>query len=188
MPVEKRTSVLLLGGALVLALCGCVSNPPQVESRSEEAFVPTFASEEEAFTAAVAAYVGYLNILTTIASEDGIGMERLDIHAAPDVSAFAKGGLVTLQQEGLRTVGQQSASKTVLQSYYPQAESGVDIISIYVCVDVSNLDLVDHAGRSVVEADRPDQTPFEASFNLIGQDPAHLVVATNTVWAGDGVC
>ena len=188
MSEKTRWSAMLLGTVLAPVLCGCIATPIDVALETREAVAPAFATEEEALAVATVAYGDYLNILTTIASEDGAGMERLDSYAAPELSAFEKAGLTQLQEKRLRPVGQQQIANAVLQSYIPAAESGVNIVSIYVCVDVSGLDLVDHGGHSVVETSRPTQTPFEATFNLPEDGSSVLVVATNNVWGGEGVC
>lgn len=51
-----------------------------------------------------------------------------------------------------------------ISSGIPKGDSGEQAVSVQVCVDVSDVDVVDGNGKSVVEASRPDEFPAELSL------------------------
>lgn len=59
------------------------------------------------------------------------------------------------------------------------------LVTVYVCLDVSDVDVVDGTGKSVVTASRPDRQPLEVDIDNVEHV---LKVSRSEAWSGDNFC
>lgn len=179
--------LLLAAGAVVflIAVTGCEGAAPHVTVGSTPSSTPVFASDEEALAAAEAAYGAYLEVSDAIFAEGGANPERLGEVASGDFLDASIAGFQNVAAKGWRSTGRSKIHSIELQKFDPTAAS-VDVATVYLCDDVSAVDVLDASGASVVSPSRPDRTLFEVSLDI---DPStnRLLVSSQEVW-GDGQC
>jgi hypothetical protein len=129
---------------------------------SASAVAEPFASDEEAVAAATEAYAAYLRLGEKIAREGGVGAERLKTVLVGEFLAGEIDDFREFRLSGLRQIGESTFRDVVLQQLGPGPE---DVITVYLCLDVSGVDIIDAAGASVVTARRPDTSYLEVSFD-----------------------
>jgi hypothetical protein len=164
-----------------LAACAGSTRIPSPPPPAAEA--PLFATDEEAFEAATVAYEKYLAVLDQwLQGLDG-PIEELSNYSTGDALAEAEESVRIFIEEGLRITGPRALSNVVLQRF--EAEKGGAEVALYVCEDVTRVDLLGPDGLSQVELDRPSTTPFQVVviFNSEGAR-----VQQREIWGGEGVC
>jgi hypothetical protein len=181
-----RTGPLVLATAVMLALAGCVPSDSPATSAPSASPTPVFASDAEALAAAEAAYAAYLKVSDQIFIDSGKYPERLHSVATKSVYRDEAKAFRSAQEKGWRSTGGSIADNFSLESYQP-GDPG-HIVTVYLCSDVSNVDVLDPSGKSVVSPNRPSRTPFEVSFEYRPSAAGRLVVGDSTVWVGEGVC
>jgi len=178
-----RLAPLALAAALLLTLAGCVpSTHPSASPRASA--TPVFASDADALAAAEKAYAAYLKVSDEILIDGGSRPERLEPYVSASLYAEEKKGFEQTAANGWHSTGGTSYDHFSLEAYDPSDRDA--FVTAYVCSDVSRVDVLDSRGVSVVSPNRPERTAFEVTFAL-----AHsrtLVLASNDVWTGDGVC
>jgi len=179
---------LALAAVVLGTLAGCVGDDPALVPPPEPTSTPVFASDEEALAAAEQAYAAYFRASDSILNDGGADPERLQAFASEEMYQLQLGGYREAQLAGLRSVGATVVDSIILQSYDASSSDGEGIVTVYACVDVTNVDLVDATGNSVVSASRPNRTSVEAVFDLSSQDSGHLVLASEEQWAGRERC
>jgi hypothetical protein len=112
----------------------------------------------------------------------------MDEVAAATLSQFQQAAFGDFARRGYRSVGQTKYDNLRLESYDGAVLDGSGILRIYVCSDVSRVDVLDSTGKSVVSPNRPARTPFEVGFDLRPAPTRTLVVSSEDVWDGGGVC
>jgi hypothetical protein len=176
--------------AAALTLTGCVPTPAEpavTPSASASSSAPVFASDEEALAAARSTYERFVSTIDTVIAENGANPERIDELAVPAVAEEERRGIQEFASNGYRMSGRALITNAVLQSRANDADA-MRVVRIYVCMDVSAIEIVDRDGNSVVQSTRPDQTAFEVSFDFRDGNSTELVVASESVWNGGGVC
>lgn len=174
--------VRVAGGALLLALLsGCVPSETAPSPETSAAFVAPYATDEEALAAATAAYAEYLRISDLILHEAGAGAERILAVTAGDFAQISLEGYESIAAVGSYSTGTTTFDSMTLQRFSTTG-GNKEIISVYLCHDVSDVDLLDINGESLVPPDRRDRVQFEASFDF---DPStgHLSISQRSVWA-----
>ncbi|MBH0053912.1 hypothetical protein I6E74_06985 [Salinibacterium sp. SWN139] len=170
---------LSIGALLVASLSGCVTDelaPPQPTAT----FVAPYASDEEALAAAEEAYEEYLRVSDTILNEGGVSAERILEVTSGEFADISVEGFEAIAAEGRRSVGNAKFDSMSLQRYSVSG-GNKEIISVYLCHDVTDVDLLDSAGTSLVPPDRRDRVRFEASFDF-DVERQHLVISHRAVW------
>lgn len=165
--------------ALMLLLSGCVPTPPAETPVASPSPTPVFASEEEALAAAEEAYAAYLAVSNQVFAEGGANPERLNSVATGDFLADEMAGFERVRASGWRSTGLTAYRDVVLQSYAPGSSTGV--VGIYVCEDVSGVDVLDASGVSVVSPSRPDTTTMQVIFDL--GDSNTLLISSREAWS-----
>jgi hypothetical protein len=181
-----RTGPLLVTAALLLALAACVPTGTGGSPTPSTSATPVFASDAEALAAAEKAYAAYLKVSDQIFIDGGKDPERLLDVTTRSLYSTELEGFQNAAEKGWHSTGGSRADNFSLQSYNASDESR--IVTIYLCSDVSAVDVRDATGASVVSANRPARTPFEVSFAFKKGATADLLVATKEVWTGGGVC
>lgn len=176
-----RYTPLIAVPLLALSLAGCAvvqQEPPAATVAVEEQ--PLFASEEEALAAAQAAYTQYLALSDQIARDGGVNPERLE-------------GLVTNNQlkldldafQAMASAGNRSSGFSSFDSFHV---SSVDIgnFATYLCVDVSNSQLIDANGADVTPPSRASRWPLMVSFTFDSSKKA--LISGSETWTGKNFC
>lgn len=180
-----RPAVLLTA---TLLLAGCMPPEPIVTAPPEPEVTPIFASEEEALAAATEAYAKYLEVADQILADGGNDPERILSVATPEWAAAQYDDYARARAEKLHSTGATTFDSVALQNYDRGAVSGVAIVRIYACIDVSAVDVFDENGKSLVIDTRPNRAPFEVEFEESKPPPKRLLVADEVPWGGQDFC
>lgn len=169
--------------ALVIGcLTGCTPRPSTVRPSKppEPTASPVFTSDADALAAATAAYKAYLAAMDQIAQSGGNDLNRLKPYVSREGFAHEQKEAKRLRDAQAHQTGSTAVTATRLQ------ERSNTEISIYACQDVSQVDVLDATGSSLVDAGRPDSIPYVAvlEFNSDGR----LVVMSDKFWNGDNIC
>ena len=179
---------LAIAALIACSVAGCLPLDPAPVPTIAPTGTPLFSSDEEALAAAEEAYAAYLAVSDQIAQDGGANPDRLAAVAGSELAITEKTGYSELQNAGLRTVGSTKFFGATLQRFEAESTDGRDVVTVYLCSDVSGVDVLDTAGNSVVSPDRPPLTPFEVSFDLANSARAALVVSRKEPWPESGVC
>ena len=179
---------LAIATLIACSVAGCLPLDPAPLPTIAPTGTPLFSSDEEALAAAAEAYGAYLAVSDQIAQEGGANPDRLAAVVGPELAAIEKAGYSELQNAGLRTVGSTNFFGATLQRFDTESPDGRDVVAVYLCSDVSGVDVLDAAGNSVVSPNRPALTPFEVAFDLAGGGVMTLVVSRKEPWPESGVC
>ena len=157
----RSVPTLVVAAIALLALTSCQPDAAPIIPDPVPTTDMLFESEEEALAAAEEAYGAYLDVSNLILSEGGANPQRLLEVAGEDVYAVELEGIRDLQAKGWHSVGASTIEDVTLQFYDATATTGDPVVVVYACLNVSDVDVLDSDGNSVVSADRPDRLPFE---------------------------
>lgn len=169
--------VVVLG--LVLGLTGCVQPDVTPSPSPPVSDAPLFASEEEALAAATEAYAEYLKVSDAVGREGWSDSDPLEEVAVDPALAEEQSSAETFNDLGYRLVGTSAFDSMRLQQMTPSS------IDTYLCLDLTDVAIVDALGNSVAPADRPDRFPIEIGFDLTGTEPR---VERSEPWSGADFC
>ena len=139
---------------------------------------PVFASDEEALAAAEEAYRAYLAVADQIFAEGGADPARLADVATGDQLVADIAGFDEVRNLGQHSVGETHFRDTVLQRYDPATKDHA--VTLYLCEDVSQVDVFDATGVSIVSADRPAFVMYEVAFDFA--PTTTLLVSDKQAW------
>ena len=188
MPTVERMRTAAAATALgitlsIAALASCTSEPGEMPVPSPSV-TPVFASEEEALAAAeelYGDYVAYANALGQSGWADPSGFEEYLVGEALDEEIA---GANSFHDSGWLQTGSTSFDSVTLQRLEDQGVGSVDI-TIYVCSDVSEVDVIDSDGVSVVSEDRPPRQPLEVEMQ---DSDGSLKIVRRDGWSGASFC
>jgi hypothetical protein len=172
--------------ALTLMLTGCVPADPVVTPVPVPSTTPLFATDADALKAAEDAYAAYLKVSDQILRDGGADPERIDAVATGEARTIERSGYVKLRASGEHSQGASTYDSASLEFYDKSASQGDEVVRIYVCQDISKTDIVDSQGLSVIKAGRVVRIPLEVGFETSFSN--RLIVSSDEVWAGKGVC
>ena len=167
--------------AAVVVLSGCTPAPHTVTPAPAPSSTPVFASDADALAAATAAYAKYASVTDQIFQNGGKSLNDLEEVATGDLLASTIDGFKRASDAGLHSTGRTTFDQVQLQQYDP-ASTGKSIVTAYVCEDVSNIDVLNSAGKSVVSADRPNRVLYEVTFDLT-PDHKGILLSNRVPWA-----
>lgn len=170
----------------LLTLTGCGPDRDPVLPDPEPSASPIFASDEEALAAAEEAYGAYLAASDEVLAAGAVDPEPLYAFLADEYRKEATAGLAHYVDRGWHTSGASSFDSVQLQQY-ADAGDGVAEIVIYLCVDVSQLRILD-ASSNDVTPQRQDRIPLEVQFRNSSDYSAELVQIGSEVWSGEDFC
>jgi hypothetical protein len=185
--VTRRLVALSAAALMTVAALGACTQPSPEPSRSTAPTVkhtPAFASDADALKAATDAYAAYLKMSDTIFSQGGINPERIGPFVSKAMETRESSGYREFEKRGWKSTGTSTFDNVKVQ----QIDSVDRVpITLYLCLDVSGVDVVDADGQSVVSEERPDRSPVVAVFDL-REGSRQLVVDSVDPWSGDAVC
>lgn len=181
--IIPRISVAAL--AVMLLLSGCVPTPAPPTPTPKPSTTPVFASEAEALAAATKAYAAYVRVSDEILADGGKNPERIKAVSSGDQLKADLSGFESARKAKVHSIGSTTFESAVLQIYDPhRADASV---GIYLCEDVSNVDVVDASGNSVVPSSRPNRVKYQVVLDMSKNRSLELVVSNKSAW-GDGKC
>ena len=185
MSARARISAVVLATVSALALGGCVPSELDPISSPEPTATPVFASEEEALAAATDAYAAYQAAADAIFADGGNDPSRIENVAIGAARDAALASFQSFRESGYRSVGRTAFDRASVQQYSPGSTTG--FMSMYLCLRLGAVDVLDASGQSVVSADRPDAQAYVVTFDLT-DNSGGAVVSEREAWAGAGVC
>lgn len=172
--------------ALGLLLTGCVGAPAPMPTPTEESTAaPIFASDEEALAAAEAAYQRFIDTTTMITNNGGAPSEKLKSVATGAALDEESDAAKRFREEGFRTIGIVTFRVHKLQSVAQDADART-VITLYVCDDLREVDLLNAAGESMVVEGRVVDVPYIVAVTAIDAD--NLRVSEKELWTRDNFC
>jgi hypothetical protein len=176
-------TALTLSLITLLALSGCVAEPPVVLPSEEPSSSPVFASDEEALAAAEEAYGAYVAIYDRLLSEGGIDPEPLRLKVSDALFADIVDGMAIYSDRGWRTDGTSTFDSLELQQHAQDGNTAS--VVVYLCADVSTVRILDSSGADVTP-ERQDRVPLEVEFSFIA--PTDSLLERSEVWTGADYC
>ena len=173
--IASALAAALLAGALTV---GCTPTP-------EPSPTPTgFATEEEAFAAAEETYRAYVDALNAVDLSDPETFEDVYAWTTGEANAGERKTFTDLHAKGLTVTGSSTAALVE-----PHGGFDADILALQlaVCLDVSNVDLTDEAGESVVSPNRGDVQSMLVTL-VPGSTPTRLAISRFEGREGDPSC
>ena len=183
--VGMRSAVWRAGAAaavvlVALAVGGCVGEEPDGTPSPEPTATPLFGSDEEALAAAEEAYGRYQAVSDAILSDGGANPERLLEVATEEKLQYELDGYDELRSNGYVAAGRSEFDRMTIQN---RDDSSV---TVYVCDDITSLDVLGPDGSSVVAPDRPDRFPRTVTFTPNSE--LMLIVSNTDEWTGEDFC
>jgi len=71
------------------------------------------------------------------------------------------------------------------QQYFDFGSEGAELVA-YVCLDVSQVRILDSSGTDVTPADRPNRLPLEITF--VAESSSTMRIDGSELWSGDDFC
>ena len=183
----RMRTALTLSLITLLALSGCVAEPPVVLPSEEPSSSPVFASDEEALAAAEEALGLYFAALDEIGADGGSDPERLAEYATAAVVDHESVGFSKLSESGYRTEGARAFDSLEIQSADSTGNTDESVVVVYVCEDFTDTNYLDASGTSISAPDRQLRWPLVVSFDY-ERDLGRLLVAGVEDWTGNDFC
>ena len=187
MRILPRAAGLLLTVVAALLLSGCIPPGSTVTPEPMPSSTPVFASEEEALSAAEAAYREYLAVSDAITADAGANPERIQALIAPDQLEEQLAVFEPYSERNLRTEGSTTFDSAELQQYV-EGQDGEAAVDFYVCLDVSGVRVFDATGADVTPSQRPSRLPLEIGYVVSAGASPRIVLVRSESWTGDDFC
>jgi hypothetical protein len=171
---------------LVCTSCSPVGHAGKVSSESPPTQPRIFSTEKEALAAASHAYKRYFEVSDEIASRGGVGREEMAALVSAEFSKVTDQGMEDLTAKSLHTSGRTSVEGVTLQSLTERG--GRAEVTIYACVDVTDVAVLNAVGDVVTPPDRPDRLSFVAELISDSLASPNLVLSNNVPWSGESFC
>ena len=180
-----RTGPLLATAALLLALAGCVPTGTGGSPSPSARATPVFASDAEALAAAEKAYAAYLKVSDRLAQG---GWKDVDSLAPYVRGAALSTDLKTadsLSSRSLKQIGTTTFDTPKLQGVDDRGD-GTAVVTVYLCLDVSEVDVVGPDGASIVPASRQSRVPLEVDVDNLRS--TNFKISRSDAWSGTDFC
>ncbi|WP_375384522.1 hypothetical protein [uncultured Microbacterium sp.] len=176
--MKSRLSIVALALAAVI-MSGCSGQPDPVAS------TPAFTSEEQAFAAAEQTYRNYVDALNQVDLSDPQTFEAVYSWTTGDANAAARKSFTQMSADHW-TVSGKSVASTVAPIL--AGDEWMDSVALAVCLNVSDVDVVDESGQSKVSATRGAVQSMRVSLTSSHASPTRWLVSTIEGREGDPVC
>ncbi|MDR2997510.1 MAG: hypothetical protein LBU78_05270 [Microbacterium sp.] len=166
---SSRTLAALTAGLLALGLlAGCAPTPEPKPTKTA-----AFASDEEAFAAAEKTYEEYTKASNATDLSDPGTFDGVFAWQTGAAEASSRKNYSAYYAEHIRRDG-----ASTFDSFTPVSNTN-DAVVAQLCVDVSNVELLNAEGRSVVPNDRPPRQAIEVKF-VPAKTSTGLAISSNT--------
>ncbi|WP_354568835.1 hypothetical protein [Glaciihabitans sp. UYNi722] len=119
--------------------------------------------------------------------DGGVNPERLKAVATGEQLKADLTGYETASDKKVHSTGGTTFEGSTLQQFKDSSTDGRAVIVIYLCEDVSKVDVLNSAGVSIVSSDRPNRVAYEIGFDSVPALSGQLFVSHKETWAG-GKC
>lgn len=131
-----------------------------------------FSSDEEAYAAAEETYRAYTDATNKSSLADPTSFEAVYAWLSGPAESAARENYSSFHAEEITRSGDST-----FDSFTPISNAD-ELVTVRLCIDVSEVQLHDGAGNSVVPADRPARQPLEVEF-VGGPTTTGLVIRSN---------
>jgi hypothetical protein len=170
MKTHRRSAIVVATAALLLAVTpSCTDSPGSTPDASRvvtRASAPTTGSStsqsqsQRASVAATAVLLKYYDVRNKLRRDPDEALTLLDSVAISTELAAERNLFKKEREEGLHQIGETKVAQLEVQSVNLEnsdPKSGkVPTVQIDLCFDVTDVDVVDAKGKSIVKPDRPD--------------------------------
>ena len=178
---------LILAGIVMSGATGCVQHvSPPIEAPGPTRASSFFDSDEEALQAGVDGYQAYLATSDLITADGGQDPQRIAPYVSDELLPSFIEGYQSLQAKGLRSQGSTAYDSPRFQSWTPGANDDA-LVSFYICVDVSQVRIVDGAGSDVTPPERALRIPLLVTVRVV-ESASISVLTENEPWSGESFC
>jgi hypothetical protein len=194
---DTRTGTRLRGVGVAVLIAACLSSATactKSEPKSSALPVPAatkqsfFASDEEALDAARATYENFLRVTHAVLADGGTDAGRISEFAAPDLAEIERLSAERFAESNLRIEGVSLIKTVKLQQYRPGASAADMSLIAYFCVDDSTVNVFNSNGLVDRAAGSVGELTYEVTFLRTSEGTDALLVKSNEVWGGEGVC
>lgn len=140
---------------------------------------PVFSSDAEAFAAAEATYRAYVDALNDVDLSDPETFEPVFALTTGEANAGARKSFSQMHADGWVVSGESSIPLLSARTWDPAG----NVVTFDVCLDVSEVALIDAAGTSRVQPDRPDVQTMRVEVEIV--EPREPRLAVSAVTARD---
>jgi hypothetical protein len=179
--------VAVVAVAVVLLASGCAPTTREGPKDPSPRAAPVFASEAEALAAATEAYAAYVKVSDAITQDGGINPERITELVTKDYLADERRGFASFEASGLVTRGDSTFDGTRLQEFSSDAQ-GRSSVTIYVCYDISRVQLINSAGEDVTPPSRANRQALEVTLSTTSDPNSKMLIARSETWPNEGIC
>ncbi|WP_375237618.1 hypothetical protein [Microbacterium schleiferi] len=166
----RATSIVIATMLAVGALAGCGPTDPTPTP------TPTgFASEAEAFAAAEATYRAYVDALNQVDLSDPSTFEEVYRWTTGDANAEARESFSQMHADGWMVAGQTGYDSLRLVGFASTP------IRVEVCLDVTDVDVLDEGGQSVVPSTRLDRQAVSVDLTHADTATGLAISASNAI-------
>lgn len=166
-----RMTALVLA-AVTLSACAPTPTPSPTPTAA-------FASEEEAFAAAEDTYRAYTNALSKVSLADPESLENVYVWLVDGAASTSRQTFSELSAEDFTVTGTTTFSN--FDGNVANLDSGE--IESFVCLDVTDVEVLDSAGNSIVSEDRPDLQPLRVIFTRANTATGLAIASTQPLEA-----
>ncbi len=156
MTVTLRAGAAIAAAGILLGMLSACSPEPEPTPTK----TALFASEEEAFAAAEETYRAYVTALNSVDPQDPETFEAVYGWTTGDANASAKETFTELHAERVTLTGETTIESMTLVSASPARGD----VTIHLCANVSETDILDAAGQSLVPDGRAPIQSVQVNF------------------------
>lgn len=173
----SRLVLLVATLALVIGVAtACTPEPAPTPS-------PTgFANEEQAFAAAEETYRAYVDALDQVDLSDPETFEAVYAWTTGEANANERKNLTQMHADGWDVRGSTAVTGFAPRSIHLGTPFKADAV---VCTDVSEVQVVDASGQSMVSPNRPDEYAVEVTFVSSETTPTTIAIAASNAVEGE---
>lgn len=149
---RRQATAALVVAALLTSGCGSPAAPPTPDPTASSS--SPIDDDAAAFAAAEATYRAYVDALNAVDLSDPATFEPVYALTTGEMRATEESNLVSLHTRGVTKEGQTDVLDVI-----PDQTDGT-VATLFACLDVSRVTLLDRDGSSLVEDDRADVQQF----------------------------
>jgi hypothetical protein len=169
--VNRR--IACIGVAVATLLSGC-SNPPDPVTST-----PAFDTEQQAFAAAEQTYRNYVDALNQVDLSDPATFEEVYRWTTGDANAGARKTFSQMHADGWTVTGRNEFDGFTATEF--SASDSASRVVARVCLDVTDVLVIDADGESRVPIDRVNRRPAVVTFAVEGTATGLAITTSQAV-------
>lgn len=176
----RITAAAAVVALVIVAATGCTSPPSPTSTPT-----PTFTSADQAYAAAEKTYRAYVDALNEVDLRDPKTFEAVYAWTTGEALEGAKKSFTEMHSKGWKVSGLSTYDNLKLKSL--DEVKHVFTLMATVCLDVTDISVVDKDGGSVVPSDRLDRQPVLVTF-AIASTRTGLAIARSDAATEASIC